>query len=175
MRIPTESAPDAMSDNGSSTTGIGSTTSRMVDRQFGLRLSEDEKQIITNAFKTMDHTLCSLNQTLAPFTKTIPTVVDFEVKAQRDHRDPKVQLAVWASALYSKRGYHGWDTSMPVPGITIIGDEWQCFLTFKGQEELVGNAFPALEMPTNRPDLDHDGPYTFRFDNDYARHVSNSV
>lgn len=110
----------------------GDSTTRMIDWSLGLCLGRNELSIIEDAFDTMTaDTERSLNQTFAAYTKSIPMFLDIEVKQAHQKAPPDVQLAIWAGALYKKRRYHGWDTSLPQPGIVVDGLQWDLYITYE--------------------------------------------
>ena len=125
-------------------TGIGgSVISRMVDWCLALKLSFNEKVTISQAFSTVLAGQRSLNQSLSYIHKH-PIFLDIELKKQFAARDPEVQLAIWASAGMLKRKEHGWDTSLPMPGITVYGHTWTCYLFFPQGSQLVNpNPLPS--------------------------------
>ena len=108
----------------------------MVDLSIGLDLDEDEEEIVDIAFNKMPDNDQSLNQSLS-YIKDTPLLVDIELKKLWGDRDPRVQLAVWKAGAFEKMRYHGWDTSLPMPGITVNGSEWDCFLFFVRDSDLV--------------------------------------
>ena len=118
------------------------TTSRMVDLSIGLDLDEDDEEIVDIAFNKMPDNDQSLNQSLS-YIKDTPLLVDLELKKSWGDRDPRVQLAVWKAGAFEKMQYHGWDTSMPMPGITVNGSEWDCFLSYVRDSDLVRFHPPA--------------------------------
>lgn len=63
--------------------------------------------------------------------------MDFELKKTYSDRDPKVQLAIWKAGGLKKMRYHNWDMSMPMPGVTVDGSEWRCYLFFARDSDLV--------------------------------------
>lgn len=124
-----------------STTEVPLTTSRMVDLSIGLDLDKEDEKLVHRAFSKMPDNLQSLNQSLS-YIKETPLLVDIELKRTNSDRDPRVQLAVWKAGGFKKLQYHRWDTSIPMPGITVNGSEWDCFLFFMRDSELVGAIFP---------------------------------
>lgn len=114
----------------------GITASRMVDLTLGLDLDNAEADMVTHAFQGMKDNEHSLNQSMA-YIRDTPLFLDIELKKAVSNRDPDVQLAIWQAALHSKRLYHGWDTSIPMPGIVVNGFEWQFYLTFERDDGLV--------------------------------------
>ena len=112
------------------------TTSRMIDLALGLDLNDTDADAVTNAFKGMRDNEHSLNQSMA-YIRNTPLFLDIELKKVVSNRDPDVQLAIWQAASYSKKLYHGWDTSMPMPGIVVNGHDWQYYITFERDGGLV--------------------------------------
>ena len=165
------------------------TTSRMVDLSIGLDLDEDDEEIVDIAFNKMPDNDQSLNQSLS-YIKDTPLLVDIELKKSWGDRDPRVQLAVWKAGGFEKMQYHGWDTSMPMPGITVNGSEWDCFLFFVRDSDLV-SLLPPASLPHSSfrirlrlaPLLkrihaesdfglpDHDGPPKHGIHQNHQRHL----
>ncbi|KAI4277213.1 MAG: hypothetical protein L6R38_005475 [Xanthoria sp. 2 TBL-2021] len=102
---------------------------KMVDWSCVLDIDRKVKGTITNGFKYSRPNERSLNQSLS-YIRLMPIFLDLEIKQTSSQRDPKVQIAVWASAGYMKRIHHGWDPSLPIPAITISGHQWQFYLFF---------------------------------------------
>lgn len=145
-------------DNGTSSTGaqtiitedVDVTTSRMVDMALGLELDYEASSIVSRAFETMRDNEHSLNQSLA-YIRDTPLFLDFELKKTISNRDPEVQLGIWTAALQLKRLHHGWNTSMPMPGIVVNGHDWVYYLTFEKDDGLVGQQTPShASIPTMR-------------------------
>lgn len=136
-----------------STTESPSTTSRMVDLSIGLGLKRDDERTVAHAFSKMPDHDQSLNQSLS-YIKDTPLLVDIELKKTYADRDPRVQLAVWKAGGFEKMRYHNWSTSMPMPGITVNGSEWDCYLFFVRDSELVSALpsppFSLLRWPVTR-------------------------
>ena len=135
-RDPVEN--EAQSITGSTAENDTSTTSRMIDLQLGLLLDNCDTKILSRAFANMKDNDQSVNQSTS-FIRTVPAIVDFELKKIATNRIPEVQLAIWHAGLYSKRKRHNWDTSMPIPGVTINGYDWQFYITFERDGGLVSN------------------------------------
>ena len=131
---------EVISNNSRATAAEG--LSRMVDRCLGFKLSFDHKARILRAWRKLYDNEFSLNQSISYINSNL-IFVDFEVKKKvAGSRDPLVQLTIWEMAWLLKRQHHGWDTSMPMPGITINGHSWECYLFFEMDRELV--CLPAL-------------------------------
>ena len=141
-----------------STTDSPTTTSRMVDLSIGLDLDEDDEEIVDTAFNKMPDNDQSLNQSLS-YIKDTPLLVDIELKKSWGDCDPRVQLAVWKAGGFEKMRYHNWDTSMPMPGITVNGSEWDCFLFFVRDSDLV-SALPAPFLLPHSASVHHWPPYS---------------
>lgn len=118
-----------------------STTSRTVDLSIGLDLNRNDERIAVSALNKLPANAHSLNQSLG-YIKHIPLLVDIKLKPTNSERDARVHLAIWKAGGFKKMRYHGWDTSMPMPGITVDGDRWRCYLFFVRGSGLVG--FPYL-------------------------------
>ena len=122
----------------------GLTMARMIDWCLGFVVSEEDNEIISQAYNFLDEDDCSLNQSLA-FIKEWSLFVDFEIKKVLSNRDPLVQLAIWNSAALIRKRRHGWDTSFPVPAIAINGSSWVLYLFFEMKGDLVSyNERPSL-------------------------------
>ena len=153
-----------------------STTSRMVDISIGLDLNENDEDIVVSAFSKLPDHAQSLNQSLS-YIKGNPLLLDFELKKVYADRDPRVQLAIWKVGGLKKMQYHGWDTSMPMPGITVYGDEWTCYLFFVRGSGLVGSPYiPAHSLLCTEFDsLDHAGPSEDGIDRGCQRHLQDCL
>ena len=125
-----------------------STTSRMVDLSIRLGLKREDERTVARAFSKMPDHDQSLNQSLS-YIKDTPLVVDIELKKIYADRDPRVQLAVWKAGGFEKIRYHNWNTSMPMPGITVNGSDWECYLFFVRDLELVSaiKQYPLFRLP----------------------------
>ena len=56
---------------------------------------------------------------------------------------------------------HGWDTPMPMPGITVEGSDWKLYLFFVRDTQLVGVHLLTLSKHVHIKSncfSDHDGP-----------------
>lgn len=127
----------------------GETIGRLVDWCFALDIRDDYnlQGLITRAFTYGAHHAQSLNQCINYISED-PLWLHVEIKKDHQARDPKVQLAIWALADLRKKMMHGWDTSMPVPGIVIDGVEWRLYLFFERGGNLVRlPSFHALHPP----------------------------
>ena len=114
----------------------------MVDLSIGLDLNRDDERTVDSAFNKMLDNDQSLNQSLS-YIKDTPLMVDIELEKTYGNRDPRVQLAVWKAGAFKKMRYHGWDASLPMPGITVSESEWDCFLFFVQDSGLV-STLPSL-------------------------------
>ena len=115
------------------------TASKMIDWSVGLILDNDtkkESQLLANAFRHVGDFEASLNQSMN-YIRKYPLFLDIELKTPNSARTPAVQLAIWAAAGLSKKRFHGWDTSMPMPAIAINGHEWHYYLFFERDKRLV--------------------------------------
>ena len=141
MKRPNNKDPvvnEAQTMTASATDDGAPTTSRMVDLQLGLLLDECDMDIVNGAFGTMNDNEHSINQSIS-YIRTVPAIVDFEIKKPTANRMPEVPLAIWHAGLYSKRKHHNWDTSMPMPGVTVNGFDWELYITFERNGKLVSN------------------------------------
>lgn len=102
----------------------------MVDWSLGLKMDSDDENILLLAWQgLLDHEF-SLNQCISCISNYL-FLVDFEIKKNVSDRDPLVQLAIWEAGCLLEKRHHGWDTSMPMPGITTSSYLWECFLFFE--------------------------------------------
>ena len=109
---------------------------RMVDWSLGLEIENEDLQLIDQAWKSHSDNEFSLNQSISYISNYL-LLADFEIKKKVSNRDPLVQLAIWQAGGLLKKRHHEWATSMPMPGITIIGHHWECFLFFELNGDLV--------------------------------------
>ena len=123
-----------------STTETPLTTSRMVDWSIVLDLTADDEDTVADAFNKISDNAQSLNQSLS-YIKNTPLLVDIELKKTNAVPDPLVQLAIWKAGGFKKMQLHGWDTSMPMPGITVNGHLWECYIFFARGSRLVSALF----------------------------------
>ncbi|KAL8900672.1 MAG: hypothetical protein Q9207_005575 [Kuettlingeria erythrocarpa] len=115
-----------MTDNEAQTTP-GSEISKMVDWSLVLDLDSKDEEKIDAAFSKLNVHERSLNQSLS-YIKRSPLVVDLEIKKQQPGNSPEVHIAIWASSALKKKRWHGWDTSLPMPAITVEGHRWDWYL-----------------------------------------------
>ncbi|KAL8645638.1 MAG: hypothetical protein Q9210_006598 [Variospora velana] len=112
------------------------TTTRMVDCSLGLFLEEPICDLISKAFKNLGDYEQSLNQSMS-YIRHTPLLLDLELKKTNQARDPQVQLAIWLAAAYLKRKHHGWDSSIPMPGLVVNGHQWEFYIAFERGDGLV--------------------------------------
>ncbi|KAL8904048.1 MAG: hypothetical protein Q9171_007189, partial [Xanthocarpia ochracea] len=118
--------------------GKGTGISKLIDWAMGLKLSEMEVLRISRAFSKLDRPLeRSVNQTFGNLSYC-PLFLLLEVKKSNQKTDPRIQLAIWASAAFTKYNMHAWDTSFPIPGVTVNGHEWELFLFYE-RNDTVGS------------------------------------
>ena len=115
---------------------VTSTTSRMVDFSLGLKFKEEQHNTVKAAFEHMPDYEHSLNQSLS-WISDLPLIADIELKKLYQPKDPAVQMAIWMAGAHSKRLYHGWDTSIPLPGIVVAGSSWFYYVAFHRGNGLV--------------------------------------
>jgi len=153
----------------------GLTMARMVDWCLGLELNKEDKRDIHKAFETMEDDDCSLNQSRS-FIKAWPLILDLEIKKTLSNRDPQVQLAIWASAALIKRRRFGWDTSFPMPAIAINGSEWDYYLFYEMDRDLVCwlVLYTILCKSANYLGLDNDGPLAHGLHERFERAMADS-
>ncbi|KAL8904219.1 MAG: hypothetical protein Q9207_003407 [Kuettlingeria erythrocarpa] len=111
-------------------------TVRMVDCSLGLFLDEPVCDLISKAFRNINDYEQSLNQSMS-YIRHTPLLLDFELKKTNQARDPQVQLAIWLAAAYLKRKHHGWNTSIPMPGLVVNGHEWNFYIAFERDNGLI--------------------------------------
>ncbi|KAL9034831.1 MAG: hypothetical protein Q9180_005192, partial [Flavoplaca navasiana] len=98
------------------------TMTKMVDWALTLELDPEDEDIVNRAFNTLSPNECSLNQCLSYIRKSA-IFTNLEIKKQAGS-DPELQLALWESAALKKKRWHGWATSLPLPGIYVEGHVW---------------------------------------------------
>ena len=113
----------------------------MVDWSLGLEIENEDLLVIDQAWKSHSDNEFSLNQSISYISNYL-LLADFEIKEKVSNRDPLVQLAIWQAGGLLKKRHHGWDTSMPIPGITITDHHWECFLFFELNGDLVRPCIP---------------------------------
>lgn len=157
---PNGSVEEVNIDKQSNVTDENLTTSRMVDWSLGLKLNHKETSIIDDAYSKMSDWEQSLNQTVT-YVKDVPMFLDVEVKKLNAAVTPEVQLAVWAGALYKKKLHHGWDTSIPMPGVVVNGHEWSLYIFFERKLSKLVSIFiipPYTAVSAETLRTDDDGP-----------------
>lgn len=146
--------PDTSTDKSSDRT-----ISKMVDWSLGLEIGLEDNKKISSAFSFCDDYEHSLNQSIS-FIKRVPLFADVELKKTFQTRDPAVQLAIWKSAWLLKAQHHGWDTSLPMPGISVTGHEWSLYLFMAADDGLVGFSVPVgTGSSYANHDIDYDGSF----------------
>ncbi|KAG8526416.1 uncharacterized protein KY384_000009 [Bacidia gigantensis] len=80
--------------------------SKMIDWCLTLSLQPAESAELESLFSTLSHYECSVNQTTS-YLQECPIFTDVEMK-KANMPDPRIQLAVWASAGLKKRRCHGY-------------------------------------------------------------------
>lgn len=109
---------------------------RMVDWSLGLKVDGSDMAMIREAQAGGNYYACSLNQSLS-YIRNYPLIMDLEIKKTIQARDPRVQLAIWASSALLKKKLHNWDTSIPMPAVTISGHVWEYYIFFDTGKDLV--------------------------------------
>ena len=149
--------------------------SRMVDRCLGFKMSFDHKNRILRAWRKLYDNEFSLNQSISYISSNL-IFIDFEVKKKvAGSRDPLVQLTIWEMAWLLKRQHHGWDTSMPMPGIAINGHLWECYLFFEMNGELVRLPVLIYYYPSTNIGLDCCRANSFWHHGRLARNMANPL
>ena len=101
-----------------------------------MNINSDDMDLIEQAFQNSPDMECTLNQSVS-YTRYNPLILDIEIKKTLQLRDPELQLAIWAAAALLKKRHHKWDTSMPMPAISINGHKWEYYIFFEMNENLV--------------------------------------
>lgn len=114
----------------------GQEISKMIDWSLVLDLSSSDEEKMDAAFAKLNVHERSLNQSLS-YIKRSPLVVHLEIKKQQPGNSPEVHIAIWASAALKKKSWHGWDTSLPMPAITVEGHRWDWYLLMAAGKGLV--------------------------------------
>lgn len=118
-----ESTTDDSTEQGSDPKGVR----KMVDWCLALALGYKDEGILEKAFATIYANECSVNQSLS-YIRRSPIFLDVELKKKQPATDPEVELAIWASGALQKKLHHGWDTTLPMPAITIEGHIWSWYM-----------------------------------------------
>ncbi|KAI4280052.1 MAG: hypothetical protein L6R38_004754 [Xanthoria sp. 2 TBL-2021] len=122
------------SEGGKSEDTTAQVFSKIVDYSMALNLSWDEEELINEVYNTLRPGERSLNQSLS-YICSCPLFADIDLKKEQASRDPEVQLALWKTAASLKRRHHGWDSSLPMPGITVNGHIWNFYIFFEHAEK----------------------------------------
>ena len=109
---------------------------RLVDLCLAMNVNDPDMEVIEQAFSQTAHYATSLNQSFS-WIRNNPLILDIEIKKTLQPRDPRVQLAIWASAALLKKRLMRWDTSLPMPAIAINGHVWEYFIFFERGKKLV--------------------------------------
>lgn len=109
----------------------------MIDWCLALKVDPRDMMMIAEAFAKIPDYAASLNQS-ASFIKNNALILDIEIKKVVQPRDPKVQLAIWASSALLKKRLISWDTSLPMPAVAISGHSWEYYIFFELGKNLVG-------------------------------------
>ncbi|KAK0510857.1 hypothetical protein JMJ35_006409 [Cladonia borealis] len=96
---------------------------KRIDGAFGLRLSEEEIDILESRCYTSPG-LPSINPA-ENFTQLVPQFLLIELKRPNTNKDALIQLGLWASVEFTKRRIEGWGMDMQILAVQIEGDEWQ--------------------------------------------------
>lgn len=106
---------------------------KKVDYVLTVILKREEIEFLMNSFHVLPLEARSINQHLTlPYH---PIFLPIEVKRLHQPRDPLIQLAVWISAWYKKNIQMGYDTSMPVPAISVDEDIWTLWIAYWREEK----------------------------------------
>lgn len=127
--------------------------SKMLDVVVAIMPTRAETQVFSHRLTGYRQHERSLNQTKS-FISQLLIFLDIELKRTHQLMDPTVQLAVWQQAGLLKRQFFGWDTTFPMPGITIDGHIWRSYLSFGVHGRLVSLFLFDLQfMHRTRADL----------------------
>lgn len=114
-------------DNSIETDSNPKDVKRVVDWCVALDLGWKDEDILVDAFATLNPNECSVNQSLSYIHRS-PIFLEVELKKKQPATDPEVALAIWASGALQKKIHHGWDTSLPMPAVTIEGHVWYWYM-----------------------------------------------
>ena len=118
--------------------------SRMIDWTMGLLIDPTEWGHVIRYLSTQVEFGRSINQTIG-YLSNVPCYLDFEIKKANPSEAPVVQVAVWEAAQYKKRQLHGWDTSFPMPCVTVEGHNWLLWIIYeKEKDSLVSDFLPVI-------------------------------
>lgn len=112
------------------------TTTRMVDVCLGLNLDPTTMKLITDTWAIREEFKTSLNQSTSYIIHN-PLFLDVAIKKTNQERNPLIRLGMWMAGLYAKRQHHGWDQSVPMPGLVVNGDQWFFYIGFAMGEGVV--------------------------------------
>ena len=114
---------------------------KQIDGAFGLRLPKRILHILKHRRYTSPG-LPSINPADS-FTQLVPQFLLIELKRPNTSRDALIQLALWASAEFTKRRNEGWSMDMPILAVEIEGDDWRLWA-----------AYAKLRTPSNPGERD---------------------
>lgn len=101
------------------------------------KLAADQQKVLKNVFSTAPLEYRSINQCLDPVLIYKPIFTYLEVKKTNQSPDPTVQLAIWIAAGFNKNKEAGYDMMLPMPAISVIGDQWYLWVAFWNDGEIV--------------------------------------
>ena len=99
-----------------------------IDGALGLRLSEEELETLTRCRYTSARRP-SINPA-ENFTQLVPQFLLIKLKRPNKNKDALIQLALWASAEFTKRRNEGWSIDMPILAVEIKGDDWRLWAVY---------------------------------------------
>ena len=157
--------PPGYDDEGSteaSTTDEGLQLSKLIDWTVALVSIATERNLIGKAFGQINMWLGSLNQTFGPYGDCA-CFMELEVKKTQAARDSRLQIATWASAGIKKKNFHDWDTSFPMPAITVDGHKWELCIFWESNKDVVSQLRTQFDFDNSNgwlccTALDDNGP-----------------
>lgn len=109
---------------------------KLVDWTMGLRLSDDQLDLISEVYKCIPDCQRALNQTDGHI-RNVPLAFDIVVKGTSSLDGFAALLGIWSGAALKKKRRQGWDTRMPGVGVLVDGHEWMAYIFFEHEKALV--------------------------------------
>ena len=101
---------------------------KQIDGALGLRLPKKILHILRNRSYASSGPP-SINPA-DNFTRLVPQFLLIELKRPNTSRDAMIQLALWASAEFTKRRNEGWSIDMPILAVEIEGEDWRLWAAY---------------------------------------------